>query len=112
MKLADIKVGEPDQRLNEAERVADRAWAAARAHLASTSARPEHNGMVRAVDYMHVCYMKLRMTTTGTTRPPIPDLSRKYWLKALTTLTELTRKLQLNCSMKHMKIPLGPELDQ
>ena len=50
-----------DQSLNEAERVADRAWAADRTHLASTGASPEH--MAISVDY--VWYMKLRMATTA-----------------------------------------------
>ena len=43
------------QSLNEAERIADRAFAAARTHLACTNAPPTH--MAMAVD--HVCYMKL-----------------------------------------------------
>ena len=49
------------QSLNEAERIADRAFAAARVHLASTGAPPEH--MIYALD--HVCYMKLRMATSA-----------------------------------------------
>jgi len=49
------------QSLNEAERIADRAFAAGRTHLASTNALPTH--MALAVDM--VCYMKLRMATTA-----------------------------------------------
>ena len=49
-----------EQSLNEAERIADRAFAAARVHLTETAALPSH--MAMAVD--HVCYMKLRMATT------------------------------------------------
>ena len=50
-----------EQSLNEAERIADRAFAAGRVHLASTDALPSH--MAMAVD--HVCYMKMRMATTA-----------------------------------------------
>ena len=46
-----------DQSLNEAEKIADRAWAAARTHLVSTGDGPGH--MALAVD--HVCYIKLRI---------------------------------------------------
>ena len=102
MKLADIKVGEPNQSLNEDERVADRAWAAARAqcHLAPAGAGPKHNVMVWAVD--HAYCMELRMATTWTTRPPMPDpkmflqeiLVEGSLLLAATITTELTRKLQ------------------
>ena len=49
------------QSLNEAERIADRAFAAARVNLACTPALPSH--MAMALD--HVCYMKLRMATTA-----------------------------------------------
>ena len=50
------------QSLNEAERVADRAWAAGRTLLADSRA-PLHL-MALAVDF--ACYMKLRMATTAT----------------------------------------------
>jgi hypothetical protein len=50
-----------DQSLNEAERIADRAFATARTHLVSTGATEAHTAL--AVD--HACYMKLRMATTA-----------------------------------------------
>ena len=53
------------QSLNEAERIADRAFAAGRTHLASTNALPTHMALV--VDM--VCYMKLRMDTTELRSP-------------------------------------------
>ena len=50
-----------EQSLNEAERIADRAFATGRTHLALTGAPPNH--MALAVG--HVCYMKNRMATTA-----------------------------------------------
>ena len=50
------------QSLNEAERIADRAFAAARTHIVSTDAQPTH--MAMAVD--HVCYMKMRTANSQT----------------------------------------------
>ena len=50
-----------EQSLNEAERIADRAFATGRTHLANTRAPPNH--MALAVG--HVCYMKNRMATTA-----------------------------------------------
>ena len=50
-----------EQSLNEAERIADRAFAAGRTHLIHTGAPPNH--MALAVG--HVCYMKNRMATSA-----------------------------------------------
>ena len=61
LELADVKIGKSYQSPNDAERVADRAWAAARAHSASTGTSLEH--MLQAVD--HEYSMKLRMKVAG-----------------------------------------------
>ena len=63
LEFADIKIGKSYQSPHEAERVTDRAWAAARAHSASTDTSLEHNVMLQAVD--HEYSMKLRMKGAG-----------------------------------------------
>ena len=73
LELADIKIGKSYQSPNEAERVADRAWATARAHSASVGTGLEH--MLRAVD--HEYYMKLRMKVAGTVNLPTPDITKE-----------------------------------
>mgnify|MGYP001488037148 CR=1 FL=1 len=50
-----------EQSLNEAERIADRAFACARVYLIDSGALPSHFAM--ALDF--TCYMKLRMATTA-----------------------------------------------
>ena len=50
-----------EQSLNEAERIADRAWAIARTYIAQHQA--SNKLMALAVEY--ACYMKLRMATTA-----------------------------------------------
>ena len=74
------------QSLNEAERIADRAFAAGRTHLASTNALPTH--MALAVDM--VCYMKLRMATTAS----------RSWLTAMTPY-EIIKGYAPTCSISH-----------
>ena len=61
MGINHIFIPPHSQSLNEAERVADRAWAVARTHIANTGGL--HSHMALAVD--HACYMKLRMATTA-----------------------------------------------
>ena len=56
-----ISIPPREQSLNEAERIADRAWAAARVHIVSTDAQEDHFALAVSM----VCYMKMRMATTA-----------------------------------------------
>ena len=62
MGINTVRIPPHEQSLNEAERIADRAWAAGRTYIAdSEEALPTH--MALAVDI--ACYSKLRMATTA-----------------------------------------------
>ena len=56
-----VQIPPHEQSLNEAERIADRAWAIGRIYLTANAAA--ENLMALAVEY--ACYMKLRMATTA-----------------------------------------------
>ena len=59
--LNAVQIPPHEQSLNEAERIADRAWAIGRTYIVSKDAA--ENLQALAVDY--ACYMKLRMATTA-----------------------------------------------
>ena len=62
MGINTLRIPPYEQSLNEADRIADRAWAAGRTYIAdSEEALPTH--MALAVDI--ACYSKLRMATTA-----------------------------------------------
>ena len=103
-----------EQSLNEAERIADRAFAAARINMAATGALPTQFAM--ALD--HVCYMKTRMATTASRnfltpyeiiKGQTPNIMhcKPFFTKAYVTVPKDKRSTMIKKGLAHVRAESG-----